>query len=303
MTDAYAHEGHGRDQLRKHSKVLHDPEALLFVITPDPARPTWFGELDGLADEEFRERVLWLSFRDLAEAIGKLIADPARVSVSRPASCSLSWRRCTRQTACCQPTTQLWSPPARGGRNTSDARHTSASPTGRSAPALKYFGFYAEGVIQPVIPLIRHHAAVPFTRDEAHARLASGDARLATLISDLLDEESRTEGEAYDVLLLTGIDDPRTIRLQAPVANNTVTGSGKPLGMDPEPALHQPGQAHQRGHPHQRTLTGPLPAYCTAHPAGSLTQNIKICFISALARVQTRTGEYHGASLQLNDAS
>ena len=168
---------------------------------------------------------------------------------------------------------------------------------------LKYFGFYAEGVIQPVIPLIRHHAAVPFTRDEAHARLASGDARLATLISDLLDEESRTEGEAYDVLLLTGIDDPRTIRLQAPVANNTVTGSGKPLGMDPEPALHQPGQAHQRGHPHQRTLTGPLPAYCTAHPAGSLTQNIKICFISALARVQTRTGEYHGASLQLNDAS
>jgi hypothetical protein len=57
---------------------------------------------------------------------------------------------------------------------------------------------------------------------------ASGDARLATLISDLLDEESRTEGEAYDVLLLTGIDDPRTIRLQAPVANDTVTESGKP---------------------------------------------------------------------------
>jgi Caspase domain/ATPase family associated with various cellular activities (AAA)/AAA lid domain len=96
---------------------------------------------------------------------------------------------------------------------------------------LKYFGFYAEGVIQPLIPRIReHHTAVPFTRDEASARRASGEDELASLIDHLLDEGSRTEGEAYDVLLLTSTDDPKTVRLPAPIANDTITQSGKPWG-------------------------------------------------------------------------
>jgi hypothetical protein len=36
--------------------------------------------------------------------------------------------------------------------------------------------------------------------------------------------------EAYDVLLLTPRDASRTIRLQAPITNDTVTASGKPWG-------------------------------------------------------------------------
>jgi hypothetical protein len=47
-------------------------------------------------------------------------------------------------------------------------------------------------------------------------------------MEELLAEESRDEGGAYDVLLLTTADDPRTIRLRAPVVNDTVTQSGKP---------------------------------------------------------------------------
>jgi hypothetical protein len=77
--DAYAREGHSRAQLRNHSTVLDDPGALLFVITPDPVRPAWFEKLDGLAEDAFRDRILWFSFRDLADAIGELITDPARV--------------------------------------------------------------------------------------------------------------------------------------------------------------------------------------------------------------------------------
>jgi len=34
-TDAYTREGRSRTQLREHSKLLHNPDALLFVITPD----------------------------------------------------------------------------------------------------------------------------------------------------------------------------------------------------------------------------------------------------------------------------
>lgn len=69
-----------------------------------------------------------------------------------------------------------------------------------------------------------------FTPDEANARRANGETELASLIDHLLDEGSRTEGGAYDVLLLTGTDDPETVRLQAPIVNDTVTESGKPWG-------------------------------------------------------------------------
>ena len=134
-TDAYAREGHGRTQLREHSKLLHDPDALLFVITPDPVRPAWFETLDGLADATYRERILWFSFRDLAEAIGKLITDPARVTGEQTGSFSQNWCRYTRRMGCSRLMTRSLSPPMRRGRNTSGAPPTSASPTRPSAQA------------------------------------------------------------------------------------------------------------------------------------------------------------------------
>jgi hypothetical protein len=117
--DAYAGEGHSRAQQRKHSMVLRDPGALLFVITPDPVRPAWFDKLDGLANEAFGERILWFSFSDLPEAIDKLITDPARVVGEQTGSCSPNSSRCTRQMGCCRPMTRWWSPPGRPGRSTS----------------------------------------------------------------------------------------------------------------------------------------------------------------------------------------
>jgi hypothetical protein len=227
--DAYAREGHSRAQLRKHSMVLRDPDALLFVVTPDPVRPAWFDKLDGLAD--VGDRILWFSFRDLAEAIDKLITDPARVVGEQTrfllaelvalyeadgllsaddtvvVAARAAWPEYQRLAAyVCQPNRSF-----RAGLN--------------------YLGFYAEGAIQPLIPHIRkHYTAVLFTRDEASARRVSGEAELASLIEYLLDQRGRTDGEAYDVLLLTGPDDPRTVHLQAPIANDTVTESGKPWG-------------------------------------------------------------------------
>lgn len=78
-TSGYGAEGHDRDQLRAHSRQLEDvPEGWLFVLTPDPVRPTWFDDLDGVA-ESVRPNVCWLGFRDLAEAISAVISDPTRL--------------------------------------------------------------------------------------------------------------------------------------------------------------------------------------------------------------------------------
>lgn len=229
--DAYAREGHGRIQLREHSKLLHDSNALLFVITPDLVRPAWFGTLDGIADASFRERILWFSFRDLAEAIGKLITDPARVTGEQT-------RFLLAELIALYEADGLLSADdtvivaARRAWPEYQRRDAYICQPGRPfRPGLKHFGFYAEGVIKPLIPRIRqHHVAVLFTPAEAAARRTSGETEVADLIDHLLGDGSRTENESYDILLLTGPDDPRTVRLQAPIANDTVTESGKPWG-------------------------------------------------------------------------
>jgi hypothetical protein len=231
VTNAYAHEGHGRTQLREHSKLLRDLDALLFVITPDPVRPAWFETLDGVADASFRQRILWFSFHDLAEAIGKLITDPARVTGEQT-------RFLLAELVALYEADGLLS-----SDDTVVVAARSAWPEYQQLAAyicqpnrsfragLKYFGFYAEGVIQPLIAHIRqHHVAVLFTPAEAIARRASGQAEVADLIDHLLSEDSKTENESYDVLFLTGPDDPQTVHLRAPITNDTVTASGKPWG-------------------------------------------------------------------------
>ena len=102
---AYVSEGHGRRQVRAHAKQLEgDPTARLFVLTPDPTQPAWFAELDGV-DPQARDRVLWLSFRDLATAIEAVVGDARGCWVSRPATCCPNSLPCTRPRACCPPTT------------------------------------------------------------------------------------------------------------------------------------------------------------------------------------------------------
>lgn len=76
----YATEGRDRDQVRAHAdQLVDDPHGWLFVLTPDPVRPAWFDVLDGVR-EAVRNRLVWLSFKDLADAITGIIAEPGRLT-------------------------------------------------------------------------------------------------------------------------------------------------------------------------------------------------------------------------------
>jgi hypothetical protein len=68
----------GTTATRSAPTLSSDPNARLFVLTPDPVTPSWFERLDGVKDA-VREQVLWLSFKDLAEAISGITADPTRL--------------------------------------------------------------------------------------------------------------------------------------------------------------------------------------------------------------------------------
>lgn len=225
---SYATEGNDRDQARQHAhQLVGDPEAWLFVLTPDPVRPKWFNVLDGINDE-VREQVLWLSFRDLATAITGVITDPVRL-LGEQTKFLL---------------TELVSLYENDGLLTNDDTVIVAAraawpeylalsayvcqPDRAFRTGLTHFGFYWSGAIQPLVARIRRHLpAVPFTSDEAERQRAAGESEIGELIERLLAEESRSEGSSYGVLLLSSPSDAGTVHLAKPIENDTVTASGR----------------------------------------------------------------------------
>ncbi|WP_328934966.1 MULTISPECIES: hypothetical protein [unclassified Streptomyces] len=225
---AYAGEGHGRSQLRAHVRQLDgDPSARLFVLTPDPVRPAWFTQVDGIPDQ-VRDRVLWLSFRDLATAIEAVVTNPARLVGEQTrfllyelialyeaeglltnddtviVAARSAWPEYRRLAAyVCQP--------------------------GRSfREGLTHFGFYTDGAIQPLLARIRaYHPEVLLTREEAESHRSAGRAELADLIAALVKEGYRPEGESNGVFLLSASEDLDTIQLDGPILNDTVTETGR----------------------------------------------------------------------------
>jgi hypothetical protein len=96
---------------------------------------------------------------------------------------------------------------------------------------LTHMGFYANGAIQRHVASIRHQEdLVTFSRQEAASRRSGSetDRQVGEVIELLLADGPREEGEQYQVFLLSGPEDPDTIRLDRPITNDTVTESGRP---------------------------------------------------------------------------
>ncbi len=229
--NGYASEGHDRDQLRSHAKQLEtDLDAYLFVLTPDAVRPAWFSQLDGI-DQTSHDRVLWLSFRGVADAIDRVITDPARLVSEQTkflltelvalfesdgllanddtviVAARVAWPKYQELNAyICQPDRSF-----KGG--------------------LTYLGFYADGEIKPVVPcILKRHSSVLFTPAEVEQRRAKSENDLADLIEGCLADPSAgyTEGDAFGVFLLSSPTDQRTRQLPAPIVNDVTATSGRP---------------------------------------------------------------------------
>jgi hypothetical protein len=97
---------------------------------------------------------------------------------------------------------------------------------------LTYMGFYANGAIQRPLARIRYREdLVTFSHQEAASRgLGSAvERRIGEVIELLLADGPREEGEQYEVFLLSGPEDPDTLRLDAPIMNDTVAESGRSI--------------------------------------------------------------------------
>jgi hypothetical protein len=95
---------------------------------------------------------------------------------------------------------------------------------------LTRMGFYAKGAIQRPLPRIRYREeVVTFSRQEAAARRSGSvvDRQIGEVIELLLADGPREEGVQYEVFLLSGPEDPGTVRLDRPIMNDTVAESGR----------------------------------------------------------------------------
>lgn len=228
----YDHEGHARRQLRAHAeRLVGEPTAYLFVLTPDPVQPAWLRNPDRV-DPEAATRVVWFSFAALALAIRQVLGDSTRL-VSEQTRFLLSelialfesdgllsaddtvivaarnaWPEYQRYAAyVCQPQRAFRSDIVRDG--------------GR-------FGFYADGQIMPFIAHIEKYVpTVSFSPDGVQQLREAGDDRAADIVESLMSAGTRDLGGSYGIVLLSGQDDPRTVRLKSPIINDTITASGR----------------------------------------------------------------------------
>lgn len=226
----YSSDGHDRQQLREHAWLLgQDPDALLFVLTPDPVQPAWFETFDGEVPAEVRDRIIWVSFRQLANTIeeisedpGRLLGEQTRFLLRELIDLFEADGLLTSDDTVVVAARSAWP----------EYREISAyvcQPNRSFRDGLTHLGFYANGAIQPLVPRIRaHHPSVLFTMEEAERLRQSGDTEVADLIERLLAANERTDGEAYGVVLLSPPDDPDTVTLPGPILNDTVSATGRP---------------------------------------------------------------------------
>lgn len=224
----YTSEGHDRDQLRSHSKLLHDdPDAILFVLTPDPVQPAWFDVLDGV-EVSVQDQIVWLSFLSLADAIHALLAESTRL-IGEQTRFLLTELVALFEAdgLLTNDDTVVVAARAAWGEYLEYAAYVCQAD--RSfREGLTHFGFYYKAHIQATVPrIVEWLPNVVFTKDVAAWHAAKGNEALATVIRRMLADGVRADGDPHGVILLTPWDDPSTVHLAAPIANDTKTETGK----------------------------------------------------------------------------
>jgi hypothetical protein len=212
-------------QLRGHlSSIGEGGEERLFVITPDAEQPAAITAFDD-------PRMAWFSFRSLHDAIDSAVSDPSAL-VAEQARFLLRELQALLVEDGLVDNDDVVVVAARFAYPEYLKQGIYVCQAGRAFRAgLTHMGFYANAAIQTYVPRIRHREDyVLFTLDEAASRkTGSGtDQLIGNAIETALTDGTREPDARYQVFLLSEPQDPATIRLLNPVANDTVSASGKP---------------------------------------------------------------------------
>jgi len=219
---AYTRVGHSADQLRAYgAQLTKNVDALLFVITPDSEQP----EVVGKISEEVGGRILWTSFGRLRDAIevisDRLFSEQTRFLLAELIGLfEVDGLLGTDDTVI---VAARWAWP----EYLESAAYV-CQPDRSFRPDVSHLGFYAEGQIQMLIPKIRaRYPSIVFSEAQVKTLRAAGEETLADVVDRALSRGTRSDGESYGVFVLSGRDDPDTVRLEIPIENDTRTESGR----------------------------------------------------------------------------
>lgn len=224
----YDAEGHDRRQVRSHAKrLIGDPDAYLFVLTPDASQPQWLSEPDGV-DSEVVARIVWFSFAELTRAIRAVLEDAARL-IPEQTRFLLSELTALYESDGLLSADDTVVVAARSAWP-EYLRHSAyiCQPDRTFRADISHFGFYAHGQIMPTIAVKEHYLpSIVFSEDGIARLRADGENRAADLVENLLAEGKRDRGASYGIMLLSSEDDPRTVHLEAPIKNDTQASTGR----------------------------------------------------------------------------
>jgi hypothetical protein len=201
-----------KDQIGRHLARLDktrsvDGHQYLVLLTPDASDPR---HSLGISDP----RLTWCSFSSLDQAIDELLADEIGLISEREAFLLRELQKMLAREG-------LTVPP----RNTVVVAARLAWPTyqqlggyicqpERAFENVTYLAFYAERQIQPIVPKVKQIC------DNVVFHRGLGKDDIGKIVNLALESGAYEEGAVHKVFVLTGPDDPETVRLQHPVVND-----------------------------------------------------------------------------------
>lgn len=215
-----------QDQLRQHLEHLGEGRGYerLFLLTPDAEEPDTVRRLND-------PRLIWISFRELSQAIDDLLVD-GRELVSEKEELLLRELQALfeEDNLLGDPRQVVVVPAGKAYREYLQYGAYVCQPR-RPFKPVERMAFYCRGQIEREIPMIRHVMdEVEFSQENADVLRASGEAtagETAELIERLLEAGPRQEGDVHKVFLLTGHGDPETVILERPIRNDATDASGR----------------------------------------------------------------------------
>ncbi len=216
----------GQKQLSEHYKNL-TPGAKherLFIVTPDPEKPT---VLDSLDDE----RVIWFSFRAMSDAIDQILNDATTFVGEQTRFLLRELQQLFIEDGLLDFADVVVVAARFAWGEYNEHGVYICQPDRSFRPGLTHMGFYALGAIQPKIAKILDQRSKPatFDSDTVKKHRAGGmiDQRIADAIEASLHGGIRSAGQPYRVFVLSYPNDDETVTLGALIANTTKATSGR----------------------------------------------------------------------------
>ena len=210
-------DGLNRPQLERHLARLdhaNEQTKLLLVLTPDDTRPAIMDEMDD-------DRAIWSSFALLCQAIDELLTDNKEVVSEREAYLLRELQAMLEAEGLLADRNDVVVVAARRAWNAYNKNCAYICQPNRSFRSVKRIGFYSQGNVYPLVPMILEKHDDVILERETH------EGPLGDLVDRLLDNNDSRTGQRFMIFLLSAPDSDKTLDLGRNIPNDKKSKTGK----------------------------------------------------------------------------